>query len=496
MRIVFLAPEMSPLAKVGGLADVVGSLPGALRARGHEVSVVLPAYAGALESGYSFEGLHRELSVPLGGEVVRGSILRGEMGGVPVYLLDQPSLFHRPGIYGEGGTDYSDNAERFGWFCAASLEALRLLDLRPEVLHLHDWQTSLAAVLLREAARAVRRRPRPGLFLTIHNLAYQGRFDPALLEALGLPETLFHPEALEFYGLVNLLKGGIVFSDLVSTVSPTYAAEIQTTEHGHGLEGVLSARSKELHGVLNGIAPEMWDPSTDPALPASFSPEQPEGKRRCKDHLQRRLGLERRRGRVLCGAVGRFDPQKGFDLIASVAPELVRRGLQLAFLGAGHPWVAEELRRLAVAHPGAVSVTEGFDESLARRIYAGSDLFLMPSRYEPCGLGQMIALRYGALPVVHRTGGLADSIVDLLEDEEAGNGFVFDCEKPRALLQATLRGAEAWRSAPRRRKLVHRAMSCDFSWESSARTYESLYRETARMAAAASAKPREKGTGA
>jgi starch synthase len=486
MRIVFLAPEMSPLAKVGGLADVVGSLPGALRALGHEVSVVLPGYPAALGAGYPVESLGREVAVPLDGEVVRGGVLRCEAGGVPVYLLDQPSFFRRQGIYGEGGSDYRDNAERFGWFCLAALELVRAADLRPEVLHLHDWQTALAAVLVKEGPPRARRGPRPGLLFTIHNLAYQGRFDPALLESLGLSESLFHPEGLEFYGLVNLLKGGIVYSDLVSTVSPTYAREIQTAEYGHGLEGVLAGRSAELHGVLNGIAPEIWDPARDEALPASYSAEEPEGKRRCKDHLQRRLGLERRRGRVICGAVGRFDPQKGFDLIAEAAPGLVARGLQLAVLGAGHPWVAEGLRRLAVEHPGSVSVTEGFDEALARRIYAGSDLFLMPSRYEPCGLGQMIALRYGALPVVHRTGGLADSIVDLLEDGEKGNGFVFDCEKPKALLQATLRGAETWRSAPRRRKLIRRAMSCDFSWESSARTYETLYREAARRASTAS----------
>jgi starch synthase len=475
MRIVFLSSEMSPLAKVGGLADVVGSLPRALQRRGHEVSVILPAYGPVLQGQARIEPVTLEVEASLRGEAVRGTVLRTAVDGVPVYLLDQFRLFRRNGIYGEGGRDYPDNAERFGWFSAAALEALSGLDLRPQILHLHDWQTALAAVWLEVHAAGDPGRQRPATLCTIHNLAYQGRVDAGILPVLGLPSSLFHPEGLEFYGQVNLLKGGIVYADLVSTVSPTYAREIQTPSFGQGLDGVLATRSHDLFGVLNGLDPDVWDPSRDAALAAPYSADDPAGKRACKRHLQRSLALEVGAGIPLCGAVGRLDPQKGFDLLAEAAPVLLERGMQLVVLGAGHSPILDELRLLARQHPDRASITERFDEDLARRIYAGADLFLMPSRYEPCGLAQMIAMRYGALPVVHRTGGLADSVVDLLEEPDGGNGFVFDCDRTTALIQAVLRAVDAWRSPRRRRDLVARAMKCRNGWDAPAHRYEEIY---------------------
>src|SRR5262245_4198542 len=391
MRIAFVVPECDPFAKVGGLADVAGSLPRALQALGHEVALFLPKYASIPPARIEGAEARGEARVRTG-EIDRTvRILEARLGDVPAFLLEEPGSFGRPGVYGEGGVDYPDNPERFAVLSLGSLLAMDAVGFAPEVLHVHDWQTALVPVY----RRALGLHRKAGVLFTIHNLAYQGLHEKEILPRLGIPWELFAIEGLEFYGRANLLKGGLVFSTLLNTVSPTYAREIQGEEMGVGLDGVLRHRAADLSGILNGIDPEAWNPASDGAIPAPFSAADPAGKRKCKAALQRELGLEVAADRPLFGAIGRLDPQKGFDLVSEVAPRLLDQGAALAVLGTGNEAIAGKLRSLAARRPERCSVTLGFAAPLARRIYAGADFFLMPSRFEPCGLGQMISMRYG-----------------------------------------------------------------------------------------------------
>lgn len=476
MNILLVASEVAPFAKTGGLADVAGALPQALARLGHDVRIFMPWYHTVSEKPFASERLHIKIEVEVAGLKRSAELRQGRLGEVPVYFLDYPEFFQRQGLYGTTTAgDYPDNAQRFGLFCRAVLEALPQLDFRPDVLHLNDWQTGLIPVLLRSERRADPFYARTATVMTIHNLGYQGLFAPDTLTELGLGPELFHMEGLEYYGQLSFLKGGLFFSDLITTVSPSYCREIQTPEFGHGFDGILRKRRKELIGILNGIDYQQWNPATDAALHTPYSAEDPTGKVQNKLDLQHQLGLARDSHLPILAMVTRLATQKGLDILEAAWPKLIRRPLQFVLLGDGEEQHMAFFRRLQDRHPELVSITLSFDDTLARRIYAGSDLFLMPSHYEPCGLGQLIALRYGSIPLVRRTGGLADTVDDADADPR-GNGFVFKTPSARALLTALDRALKRYQDHEDWAQLVPRAMAGDFSWERSAQRYVAVYR--------------------
>jgi starch synthase len=483
MNVVFVSSEVDPLAKTGGLADVVSSLSLALQRLKHRVSIVMPFYDLITASGVQTRDSGLVIQVPLEGRVREGTVWTTTIDGVPVYLLQNPELYDRGGIYGSGGKDFPDNAFRFAFLSRAALEIAKAADLEPDVFHIHDWEASLLPVYRNQYYRNEPFLGEAGVVLTIHNLVYQGLFPPEILSAVELPSSLFRLDALEFYGQVNFLKGGIVFSDKISTVSPTYAREIQGRELGAGLDGLLRHRSTDLVGILNGIDTSLWNPETDTALWAPYSASQPEGKAMNKAALQEKLGLDVSAETPLLAAIGRLDPQKGFDLILAVTPKLLRAGAQLVLLGAGAREYLDAFEALGKEFPRRLSINQGFQPDLGRQIYAGADIFLMPSRYEPCGLGQLLAYRYGAIPVVRRTGGLADTVDDFDENPGRGRGFVFETFEAEALGQALDRALAHFRNTETWGTLVSRAMQVDFSWKSSATAYLKLYEAAKRRAA-------------
>jgi starch synthase len=474
VRLLFASSEVFPLAKTGGLADVSASLPRALAALGHEVWVALPAYKTARAALADPRSLG---PVPgLSGATLVGGRLPGTE--LPVVLVDAPSLFERPGgPYGDAaGRDWPDNARRFHGFaralCAIALDRAGL-GWRPDLVHCNDWQTGLVPALLS------RETPRPATVFTIHNQAYQGLFDRARFDALDLPEAWWTPDALEFYGGFSFLKAGLVFADQLTTVSPTYARQLLEPEHGCGLDGLLRYRRDDFTGILNGIDEDIWTPATDPYLSSPYDRTTVDaGKRANKVALQREMGLPATEQIPLLGLVGRLVEQKGIDLIAEVIETWRDRPVQWVLLGNGEVRWEERLRKLAADRPEWVAVRIGYDEGLAHRIEAGADFFLMPSRFEPCGLNQMYSQRYGAIPVVHRTGGLADTVVDVLarHDGEEATGLVFDEPTSAALALALERGLSLYRDPAAWQALRRTAMAGDFSWRRSAEQYLAVYR--------------------
>jgi starch synthase len=473
MKIVFVASESVPYSKTGGLADVVGALPKALAALGYEVEVFLPRYKitkpGSLVPGA------RSLTVPLSGGFKFASIqVASEASGVRTYLMDCPELFDRDQLYMDNGKDYPDNAERFAAFSMAALEFTKRSSTPPAVIHCHDWQSALAPVYLRSLYKEDPFYKNTSVLFTIHNIGYQGLFPPEIMPEISINQNLFRIEGLEYYGKVNLLKGGIVFSDFVSTVSQKYAQEIQTDEFGHGLEGVLRSRSDHLVGILNGVDYEDWNPATDKLIPANYNPEDVHGKEICKKLLLQKLGAPNPdMDRPVLGIVSRFVRQKGFDLIAQVADELMREDLYIVALGTGEPEYEELFRSLAEKYPAKFLVKVAYDNTLAHQIEAGVDMFLMPSRYEPCGLNQIYSMKYGTVPVVRATGGLDDTVLPF--DGEKGTGFRFRQYSPVALLACLQRAVATFRDRDAWSKLQQNCMREDFSWTQSAKKYASLY---------------------
>jgi len=478
MKILLVSPEVAPYAKTGGLADVAGSLPRALRQLGHDVRIIMPCYKTAREKGFTLRKGRKSVEVAIGGTPRKGMLRQTTLDGVPVYLIENRDYFERDELYGTGAEDYPDNAERFGFFCRAVLEFLRRLDFRPDILHLNDWQASLIPVLLRTELRDDPFFAAMRTVLTIHNLGYQGLFPASVLTTLGLDaDELMTIDRLEYYGQASLLKGGILFADRLNTVSETYCREIQTPEMGLGFDGILRQRQKQLSGIINGIDPRQWDPAFDAMIANPYQIEDLRGKTANKKGLQRELGLSSPVSTPIVAMVTRLDVQKGLDLVEEAWSELMKRDLQLVLLGSGEQGLTERFARLGEAHPGQVSIHLGFDDALARRIYAGSDMFLRPSRYEPCGLGQLIALRYGTVPVVRRTGGLADTIVDPLENQRRANGFSFEESSAAALLATVDRALAVYRDRRSWLKLVKFGMKQDFSWTNSAHRYVELYQQ-------------------
>jgi starch synthase len=429
---------------------------------------------------------------PVGSRGVEGRVLASRLPlcDVPVYLIDCPSYFDRRGIYGEDGADYPDNCERFVFYQRAALEATRQLALRPDVIHCNDWQAGLIPAFLDESYR---RQPgstfrRVGTLMTIHNLAYQGSFWHLDLPLTGLDWSLFTPERVEAYGRLNFLKAGLVYGDQLSTVSPTYAREIQTPEGGRGLDGLLRGRRSSLHGIVNGIDMTVWNPAIDPHLAARYTSKTwPAGKAANKADLQRLAGLPRRPEAALLAAIGRLDPQKGWDLIIEAAPRLLEREVQLVVLGTGEPRIERALDRLAARHPDRLRVFLEFSQPMAHRIEAGADLFLMPSLYEPCGLNQLYSLAYGTVPIVRATGGLVDTVVDASPEtlrDGSATGVSFLPPSAEALLGAVDR-ALALRADPGCwARLVEAGMRADWTWHRSAEAYVALYDEARRLRSA------------
>jgi starch synthase len=478
LPILFAASEAQPLIKTGGLADVAGSLPQALRALGQDARLILPAYTEALERAGSLQRLS-ELKLPGSGLPVR--LLGGQLvSGVPFYLVDAPGAFQRPGnpYQGPDGRDWGDNADRYALFCRAIVELAMGragLDWRPRLVHANDWQTGLAAPLL------ALEDDRPANLFTIHNLAYQGLFDQSNFERLALPSRLWSLHGLEFYEMLSYLKGGIAFSDLVTTVSPTYAEEIQTAEFGYGLQGLLGHLEDRLVGVLNGVDYDYWNPGTDPAIPSHYGVASFEAKQGNKTALQQELGLPENADAMVFGHVGRLVEQKGVDLILTVLPGIMERpNTQVVVLGSGDAYLEQRLRDASARYPGRIGLHIGYNEGLAHRIEAGSDSFLMPSRFEPCGLNQLYSLRYGTPPIVRRTGGLADTVVDATPENLANGsatGFVFEHANAAGLWYAVEHALALWHHADGRwRQIAVAGMEQDFSWDNSAARYLELYR--------------------
>ncbi len=470
-KILMVASEATPFAKTGGLADVMGALPQALNAGGDEVGVVLPRYRGiALEGA---QRVYADLTIWLGLAQWKVDIYRTESAGVPYYLVDSPALYDRDGIYGDGDGDYKDNHIRFAVLSQAALAIVRHV-WRPDVVHCHDWQAALVPVYIRQLLAADPTFLGLRVLFTIHNLSYQGKFPLEILPEIGMDPRTVSTSALELAGEVNLLKAAIVSADAISTVSEGYAREIQEPELGFALDSFLRARANVLHGILNGVDYGSWSPENDACIAAPYSAGDLAGKQICKHDLLDEVGLpSANMERPLLGIVSRFTNQKGFDLVAEVAGELVAEDLALVALGSGQPEYERMFGDLASAHPDRFAVRVAYDNRLAHKIEAGSDIFLMPSWFEPCGLNQMYSLRYGSVPVVRATGGLDDTI-------EETTGFKFREYSGAALLETIRTALTAWKDRAAWTSMMRRGMGKDFSWNSSAARYSELYRDLLR----------------
>ncbi len=481
MRIVFAASECVPFAKTGGLADVVGALPPELVKLGHEVTVYLPLYASARRQiGEELRYAVRSITIPFQSynrvaEIVDG----GKRGGVQYYFVDCPELFDRPEIYGPNGGNYPDNAERFALFCRAVLEASKQLGV-PEVFHVHDWQTALIPVYLRTTYNSDPALKNAATVLTIHNAGYQGAFPPATTEQLLFPWTIFTLDKVEHFDHFNFLKGGLVYADILTTVSRKYAEEIQTPEFGEGLDSVLRGRAADLRGILNGADYAQWDPATDRNLAAHYTAENLAGKKACRADLLRAFGLANVEDSTpVLGVVSRFATQKGFDLLEEIAGKLSERDVAVVALGSGEPVYEKFFRDWAFWNKANVAVRIGYDDALAHKVEAGADIFLMPSRYEPCGLNQIYSLRYGTVPVVRATGGLDDTIEEWNAEQGSGTGFKFKELSAAALLAAIDRALAAFEDKAGWKKLMLNGMGQNYGWGQPAKEYEAVYKEIA-----------------
>ena len=475
-----VASEVHPFAKTGGLADVMGALPRALVRLGHTVDVVMPRYRGITAGS-----LIGRLTVTLGGQIDHVDVSAVVEDRVRTVFVSHAPYFERDYLYGAASRDYPDNPERFAFLCQAALTWAASTGDRYDIVHAHDWQAGLVPLLLERMSPAWPVSTRPATVFTVHNLAYQGVFDASWLPRLGLGWDLMRQEALEYWSRISFLKGGVVFSDLVTTVSPTYATEIQTPALGFGFDGILRQRSSDLVGILNGIDYDQWDPERDLNLPVPFSASKMAGKAAAKRRVLESFGLPRTleaRHRPLVAMISRMVDQKGFDLLGQIAETLPALGAMFVLLGSGDPRYEAQWRALAAAHPTRIGVRIGFDEALAHLVEGGADLFLMPSRFEPCGLNQMYSLRYGTVPVVRATGGLFDTVRDVDPRTGKGTGFVFRDYSPVALLGALARGLEMFENRPAWRRIQKAGMREDFSWDASARAYVSVYERAATRA--------------
>jgi len=472
MRILYVGSEAVPFAKTGGLADVVGSLPKSVKELGHEPVVMIPRYQGIKVKEPPAVS---SLTIPLGGVWRFCSVAESdEPMEVRFFFLDYPAYFDRENLYQASNQDYPDNPERFAFLSLAALEFAKRAPSPPDIIHCHDWQSSLVPVYLKTLYRDDPFFRKTKTLLTIHNLAFQGIFSRSVLSRVSLPEELFNPDQMEFYGNLNFLKGGILFADKLSTVSLKYSQEILTPEFGCGLEGVLLKRAGDLTGILNGVDYSEWSPTSDRWLSKTYSAENLAGKKACKADLLKEFQLQYSLERPLIGIVSRLADQKGFDLLYEIADAIVAEGASLVVLGTGEEKYCRFFLELQEKYPLYVSAKITYDERLAHMIEGGADIFLMPSRFEPCGLNQIYSLRYGTIPIVRATGGLDDTIKD---DSEAGevNGFKFSAYSPGELLATIRRALQVYQNRERWEALMRSGMGQDFSWRRSAEQYLDLY---------------------
>lgn len=477
MRILLASSEIWPFAKTGGLADVAGALPKALAKLGIEVRVILPKYKGIEERGFPIVYKNYHISCPISQTNVSADIVESQYDGITAYLVEKDEYYYRDHLYATQDGDYLDNAERFIFFSASIIETIKATGYIPDVLHCNDWQTALAPVFLRTTHQNDPVLSPISTLLTIHNLGYQGLFWHLDWHLLNMGWEHFTPESLEFYGKINFLKGGVVFADIINTVSKTYSEEIQTPEFGHGLDGVLRTRKNDLYGIVNGIDYDEWSPETDKYLPANYTSDSLAEKRRCKAALQEAFNLPVNPNVPVIASISRLADQKGFDLVASALEEMLALDVQYVLLGTGERKYNELLPELAKSHRNAFSIKIAYDNALAHLIEAGADMFLMPSLYEPCGLNQLYSLRYGTVPIVRSVGGLADTIVDDPLHPGSSTGFKFHDYTEEAMLEAIGRARTAYAEKASWLSLVKRCMKQDFSWEASARAYSDIYRK-------------------
>jgi starch synthase len=475
MKILIASPEAVPFAKTGGLADVAGVLPSALAKMGHEVNLILPKYRSVDEKRFPLTHTGMALKIPVSQKVVTGEVYSLERGpNFRVLFVRQDSYYDRDQLYGTPSGDFEDNAERFTFFSRAVVEAGR--EIKPDIIHCNDWQTGLTPVYLKTLYRRFPSLTQAASVFTIHNIGYQGLFWHYDLHLTNLGWELFTPQALEFYGKLNFLKAGIVFADAVTTVSQKYMEEIQTPEFGAGLDGVLRSRKKDLYGILNGVDYAEWSPLKDPYIKENYGPSGLRGKKACKEDLQREFYLTPNPDIPLLGVISRLTDQKGFDLVAEVMEDLMGLGVQFVLLGTGEEEYNLLFQTIGRKYPRQAGIRIAFDNGLAHKIEAGADMFLMPSRYEPCGLNQIYSLRYGTVPIVRATGGLEDTIQDFDPVTGEGNGFKFPEYSAPELLRAVKLAVEVYRGdKPLWEKLMRRGMTADFSWDRSARAYLQVY---------------------
>ncbi len=484
MRIFMVSGEAAPFAKTGGLADVLKALPEALARAGHQVHVLIPLYREVKAKGFDMKH-ELTLDVWLGGTRHETRFFSLEHEGVHSLFVENDPFYDRDHLYTTPDGDYPDNAERFAFLGKAAIEVVKALG-GVDILHAHDWQAAFVPIYKKVLYRENGSLAGAAIVQTIHNLGYQGIFGAEILPALDLPyDEVFHMEALEFYGKINILKGGIVYADVINTVSKGYAREIQTPEYGCGLDGILRKRSDVLFGITNGADYEDWNPETDPHIARNYSPEDPSGKLDCKLDLLAAFGLPQSTGDPVFGFVGRLAEQKGLDILIPAMERLLsRRRVRFVLLGTGDRIYQEKAQKLAAKFPRRAGVKIAFDNALAHRIEAGCDFFLMPSRYEPCGLNQMYSLKYGTIPIVRATGGLDDTIEEFDPKKKVGNGFKFHDYTADALFDALERALAVYRKKELWSVLQKNAFACDFSWTKSAARYEELYRRAKEVASA------------
>ena len=479
LRVLWVTPEAVPFAKTGGLADVAGALPKFLRALGCEIKVVMPYYRTVKESGLPIQYLGQEIEIPMGDEILKADIYQGQMGpDIPIYFIGRDEFFDREQLYGTPRGDYFDNADRFIFFSKAALILCQFLSFSPDIIHHQEWQTGLIPAYLRSIYQNDSRFSNTAVAFTIHNIAYQGIFKKERFSLTGLPVEMYNPEGIEFWERINFMKAGIVYADVINTVSQKYSEEIQTPEFGHGLEGILRKRRGDLYGILNGVDYQDWDPSHDPYLIARYSSRDLLGKRECKKDLLKEFSLPASLEEApLLGMISRLADQKGFDLLAGILEELFTLPIGFVLLGTGEQKYHDLLNQVARKYPQKAGIRITFDDRLAHKIEAGADFFLMPSKYEPCGLNQIYSLRYGTIPIVRATGGLDDTITNYDPATGRGNGFKFVRYDAGDFLNQ-VKVAIGYYSRPDHwKQLLQNAMTTDFSWERSAKAYLQLYRK-------------------
>lgn len=476
MKILMASSEVVPFSKTGGLADVVGSLPYALRdVSGYNVRVVSPLYKMTKNGKFSIKKIKRIEHIPVFEDMGPFELFESENNGVKFYFIGKDEYFDRETLYGTPKGDYEDNAERFSFFCKAILATSLDREFYPDIIHIHDWQTSLVPLYMKLRLPEYHPLRKAKVLFTVHNLGYQGLFPPEIMQSIGIPPEYFNMYALEFYGKLNFMKSGILYSDTVSTVSKKYAREILTPEYGCGLDGLLRTREANLYGILNGADYTNWDPETDKLIPMNYGPKTLERKELCKKALLEGLKMTLRPSQPLIGFIGRLAKQKGIDLITDVLGEIIKAGAGFVLLGTGDEKYEKILKRLAKKYQGKTGIRIAFDNKLAHMIEAGVDIFVLPSHYEPCGLNQMYSLKYGTIPVGRATGGLDDTIIDYSLNPFEGNGFKFERSDAYDFMDAIERALKVFKNKREWHILQKRGMESDFSWRRSAREYMSLF---------------------